>query len=366
MAGIIASNLLRRPGRSLLTAAGVGVGVAVIVALLGLTQGLRQTAAGLVHLGGGDLGVFQANVSDPTASVLPAAIVGQLARRPYVARATPLVLVVEGVGADPGAIVFGADPGGFFARRLVYATGTALRAGQVAVGDRLAAELHLRAGHTLMVKGHRLAIAGVYHSGIVFEDMGAVTDIATAQTINGQHDEQTDVVVQLAPGAREAGARAQITHDFPGTQVIADAQDAARLGANNVLISNAITAIVVVALIVGAIVVTNTISLAVLERQAEFGLLSTVGWGPWRLGALVLGEGVAVSVVGAAFGLLLGVVGSDLLVHALGVRAYVSPSITAWGLGRGLLVGVLIGVFGGLYPTWRVTRMRPVRALARA
>ena len=57
-------------------------------------------------------------------------------------------------------------------------------------------------------------------------------------------------------------------------------------------------------------------------------------------------------------------IGGSLLVHALGVSAYVSPSVTAWGLGRGLLVGVAIGVLGGIYPAWRVTRMRPLKALS--
>ena len=38
--------------------------------------------------------------------------------------------------------------------------------------------------------------------------------------------------------------------------------------------------------------------------------------------------------------------------------------VTAWGLGRGLLVGVAIGVLGGIYPAVRVTRMKPLKALA--
>ena len=70
------------------------------------------------------------------------------------------------------------------------------------------------------------------------------------------------------------------------------------------------------------------------------------------------------SVLGAAVGLLVGVIGAGLLVSALGVSTYVSPSVTAWGLGRGLLVGVAIGVLGGIYPAWRVTHMTPLKALA--
>ena len=70
MRELIVNNLTRRLGRTLLTGLGVGLGVATIVALLSVSDGLTQTAAGFVHLGGSDLGVFQANVSDPTASIL--------------------------------------------------------------------------------------------------------------------------------------------------------------------------------------------------------------------------------------------------------------------------------------------------------
>lgn len=366
MGAIIATNLLRRSARTVFTALGIAVGVATIVALLSFTQGLKETAAGFVHLGGSDLGVFQASVSDPTASVLPETMVGRLAARPEVARATPLLLLVEGIEADPAAIVFGAEPRGFFSSSLVLTAGRRPQAAadQVLVGETLAARLHLAPGGVLRVRGRPYRVAGVYHSGIMFEDSGAILALAQAQQLTGRHGEITDVVVRLATGAKAASAAHSIQSAFPGTQAITDPQQALRAGANSTLISKAVLVIVVIALIVGAISVANTMAMSIMERRAELGLLSTVGWSPTRVASLILGEGVAVSVLGAAVGLLLGVIGGGLLVEALGVSTYVSPSVTAWGLGRGLLVGVAIGVLGGIYPAWRVTRMTPLKALS--
>ena len=116
MFAIITTNLLRSRARTVFTAGGIAVGVATIVALLSFTQGLRDTADEFIHLGGSELGVFQANVSDPTTSILPASAVGRIAAQPDVAADTPLLLMVEAVGAAPSAVVFGADPNGFFAR----------------------------------------------------------------------------------------------------------------------------------------------------------------------------------------------------------------------------------------------------------
>ncbi len=352
--------------RTLLTAAGIAVGVATIVALLAFTQGLQESASGFVHLGGAELGVFQANVSDPTTSVLPESLVERLDRREDVAAATPLLLIVEGIEGVPSAVVFGAKSQGFFTRQLVLVRGSKPSSWQteMLVGDRLAAEKGFAPGDTLTVKGKAFRIAGTYHSGILFEDSGAVLGLTQAQGLQERKGEETNVIVRLAPGAKAGNTGRAIEKSFPGTQAITTPEQALRAGANGTLISKAILVIVVIAIVVGVIGVANTMAMAIAERKAELGLLSTVGWSPLRVASLILGEGIAVSMLGAAAGLLVGVIGGDLLVKALGVSGYVSPSVTAWGLGRGLLVGVAIGVLGGIYPAWRVTRMTPLKALS--
>ncbi len=363
MLAIITTNLRRRRARTAFTAFGIAVGVGMVVALLAFTNGLDRAAGQLVHLGRSDFGVFQANVSDPTASILPQSLVTKIAARPDVARATPLVLMPDSVKGDPSAIVFGADPAGFFSQSLVVTSGARPAAGQVLIGDRLAAMLHLQPGDTLNVKGHPLRVAGVYHSGILFEDIGAVLDLATAQQLDGLPGEETDVVVQVAANhTADATARA-VAASTPGLQAISDPDQALRAGANGVLISKAILLIAVIALLVGALSVANTMAMSIAERQTELGLLGAVGWAPSRVAALVLGEGVVVSVLGAGVGLLLGVFGGRALVNVLGVGSYISPSISAWVLGRGLLIGIAIGVLGGIFPALRVTRMRPARVL---
>jgi putative ABC transport system permease protein len=366
MLSIILTNLRRRPTRTVFTAAGIAVGVATIVALLSFTQGLQESAAGFVHLGGSELGVFQANVSDPTTSVLPETLLKRFQSLPQVAEATPLLLIVEGVSGAPSAVVFGATQDGFFTRQLVIDRGA--RPGnwrsEALVGDRLAAQLHISPGGTLTVKGHPYRVAGTYSSGILFEDSGAVLGLEEAQRLTERPGEETNVIVRLSPDTSAGAAARAIERSFPGTQAITNPQQALRAGANGTLISKAILVIVAIAIIVGVIGVMNTMAMSIAERKGELGLLSTVGWTPGRIATLILGEGIAVSVLGGAAGLVVGVLGGDLLVKALGVSSYVSPSVTAWGLGRGLLVGVAIGVLGGIYPAWRVTRMTPLKALS--
>jgi putative ABC transport system permease protein len=365
VAGLVFTNLARRKARAAATALGIALGVATIVALLSVGSGLKRTAAELVHLGQADLGIFQSGVSDPTASVLPTSLAQRLEKRPDVAEATPLLLVIEGVKQDPASVVFGAEPDGFFRRRLVVSEGRTGPTGRtgILVGDKLAKELKLRPGSTLVVKKRPFTVAGIYHSGVFFEDTGAIMDLDTAQRLEHRGDDATTVAVQLAPDVRHSTAEKALKRALPGTQILGTADDAERAGANGQLVRNVVTIIAALALIVGGLGVTNTMAMAVLERRRELALLSAMGWQRLRVAILVLAEGVAVSLVGAGFGLLLGVVGAGLLNDALSVSAVVTPHVTPWTIGQGLLIGVAIGVLGGLYPAWRSTRGSAVELL---
>jgi putative ABC transport system permease protein len=311
------------------------------------------------------LGWFQKDAADPTTSVLSQSLIGTLRRQPWVADAMGLQLLVEDVRQSPGAIVFGADAGSFETDRMVFSSGHMYTApNQVVSGDELAPQLHAHVGETIKIAHRRMQVAGIYHIGVAEQDSGAFIPLATAQAISGHTGEVTSVVVKLAPGTRISTAQRLIAHTFPGLLVIADADEALRAGANGQLIANMTLVIMVLALLIAGIGVMDTMLMSVIERRTEFALLSAVGWSGPQVAGLVLTEGLIVSILGAAAGVVIGSIGAQLLVHELGAQAFVSPDVTAWVLGRALLIGILIGVLGGLYPAWRAAHLSPARALA--
>jgi putative ABC transport system permease protein len=363
--GQTVATLWGRPGRTFLTALGTALGIATIVALLAVVGGVRQSAGKLVNLGPSELGLFQANAADPTTSILSTGLVTKLERTPGIDTATPLILVIGGISRTPGAIVFGADARGFLTGGLVFSSGRSYHSpNEIVLGDTLARELRARPGVSVTVDHRRLRVVGIYHNGIAFQDAGAFVPLSTAQQMTGRQGETTSIVVKLGAATKPATARRLIAKRFPGILIISDAQQATRAGVSGQLISQFGLVIAVIALVLGGIGVANTMLMAVIERRSEFALLSAVGFsGPQIAGRVVL-ESTVTTIVGAAIGLLLGVVGAQLLVDVLGAQTFVSPQITAWDLGRGLLVGVLLGILGGLYPAWRAARLSPARVLA--
>ena len=75
---------MRRRGRTALTAAGVAIGVGLIVALLSIAAGVHNTANDLIHVGRADFGLFQKDVTDLTKSLLPDTLENQIDRKPGV------------------------------------------------------------------------------------------------------------------------------------------------------------------------------------------------------------------------------------------------------------------------------------------
>ncbi len=365
MIGLIVLNLVRNRGRTALTAAGVAIGVATIVALLALTQGLKQSVGGLSNLGGANFGIFQSGVTDLTASVLPKSLVAGVRREPGVEDAAPIQLVSDALPESPSAIVFGVWPQSFVVSRLVFVAGRSVHGEEAMIGDDLAGRLGLGPGDPIDLKGERFPIVGVYHAGVGFEDAGVVVPFPAAERLAADRSGVSTIAVTLEPDAPEDAVAASVRREFPGTITIANPGEAARANPSFEIVSKAVLVIAVLALVLGAIAVTNTMAMAILERQRELALMGAIGWSPHQVASLVVGEGAAVGLIGATVGVGLGVAFSRLMVGLLSAEGLVDPVLTPWGLGRGFLIGLAIGVLGGIYPAWRVTRRPPAELLGR-
>jgi putative ABC transport system permease protein len=366
MLGIIRVNLLRRWGRTVLTGLGVGLGVTTVVALLAVTGGLSRSAGDLARLGRADFGVFQAGLADLTASSLPESAVARIRALPGVAATSPVQMVPNAVSGHSSVLVFGAESESFLTRRLVLVSGSRPRGAQLFVGVGAASALHTVAGRSLVIRGRAFPVAGIYRSGISLEDGGVVLPLAVAQRLSGRVGEVSMVAVSIAPGYPEARVRAEVEAAVPGTLALSDPSEVSRVDTNSRIITKAAIIITVLALLLGAVVVINTMAMAVIERRREFGVLAAIGWSKTRIARLILGETMVVSLAGAGLGLALGALASELVVRALAAGTFVSPDVSAWVLARGLLVGFALGVLGALFCVWQVMRVPLLNALSRS
>lgn len=120
----------------------------------------------------------------------------------------------------------------------------------------------------------------------------------------------------------------------------------------------------VFSMIVGGINIMNIMLVTVVERTREIGVRRAVGASQRDILSQFLSETLAITLVGATFGLVgaLGLLG----VGSWAVTKWVTPwpfQVEPWSVALGLLFSSVIGLTFGIYPAWRASRLDPVEAL---
>jgi putative ABC transport system permease protein len=124
-------------------------------------------------------------------------------------------------------------------------------------------------------------------------------------------------------------------------------------------------AVVWIAIIVAGLGVTNTVTMGVLERVREIGMLRSLGMLVGQVGRMVLAESLAMGVIGGIFGLLVGLPLSWTMVVGMSQgtgwkMAYVFPGGSFLS---GAVIALLISQVAALYPVWRAARTGVLEAI---
>ena len=375
-AKLIRKNLLRRPMRTALTAAGVSIGVGLIVALLSITNGVANTANQLIHLGRADFGLFQSGTTDLTKSLLPQSLEPRVASEPGVQQVAGIELYVTAVDKENSFLILGMQPGQFSWQRLVLVRGKLPGPREVVVGDGAFASLHAKLGATVRIKGFSGApnfrsitrsyrIAGVYHTGDPSEDSGGVMQLSSLQKLSNHVGEVTTLAITVTPGRPSSAVAKEIANAIPGILPVAEPGQAVKVDTQSRLLISAGWIFSLLALIVGGIGVMNTMAMSVSERTREIGILRAVGWSAYRIAALIVSEAIGICLLALGIGLGVGVLAARLFTSYGLISTFVTPDFTAGVFAWGLAFSLGVGLFGAIYPVLRAVRLAPVEALRR-
>lgn len=131
-----------------------------------------------------------------------------------------------------------------------------------------------------------------------------------------------------------------------------------------------IAAVAAIAVIVALIGVINTILMSVYERTSEIGIMKALGARRGAIFQLIWLETVMICLAGGIAGSVAAIVGAGLVEKAIKAVADLGVSgsvvnITPAVIGYAVLGAVVLGFFGGLYPAWRASSMRPVEAISK-
>lgn len=363
MDNLIAANVRQRPVRALVSAAGVALGVALVMLFTGLTRGLsndlqrrsQNVRSEILFAKGGSTDMLSA------AANVDVRYADELLKVEGVAMAVPAIRYisqggrgfgleqVEGVDWEPFAAMNG--------MRLVEGRAPAgLK--EVVVDETKARNNDLKVGSTIKLIGDLpYTVVGVYTPEAgprVKMSLAAMQDVLEAP------GKCTWVYVKVKNPAEAAAVARRIDEKEPGNKIQFTRDVFTNVEKSIPLLPVFLRALVGLAAVVSALVVMLAMYTTITERTREIGVLKALGASRGYIIGVIEKEAVLISVIGVAAGFAVSFVAAFLIGRVSGL---VFEYSWAWAL-TALLIGIAGGVLGALYPAVRAANLDPVSALS--
>ena len=377
-------NSVRQPGRTLVTALALTVGLGLVAFISVLAAGTKTTIDNAVNRSFAGNLIVQNSHNE---GGIPAAVAPAVRQIHGVGEVTAIAFTKGRVrnASEPGAPVIdeqstmtAIEPESFARMYKIEwehgsnATLATLGQGGTVITKKFASAHKLRVGERLSVATPSNHVVSLAVRGIVSEEvLGLLSNLtisrSLARTAFGQREDAINFVA-YAPGASGAevqhGINALLRRSFPQ----AHSQTAAQYTQEQSNKVNKFLLLVYVLLALSVIVslfgIVNTLVLSIYERTHELGMMRAIGTSRRQIRQMIRYESLITSLIGGVLGLIIGVVGAILVtVFALSGSGYVL-SIPVGTLIALLVIAALAGVLAAQIPARRAAQLDILAALA--
>lgn len=358
----VIANLRRRPLRSLVSILAVAIEVALILLIVGLTNGMvrdnRTRLAGI----GADI-VVRANSSSMfmalSGNTLPLKLGSVLGAVPDVAAVAPVAAQMNGnnlqtvQGIDLAS--FDAVSGGF-----QYLRGGPFRGPWDMIIDNLeAADDHYHVGESVMLLAHKFTVTGIVEHG---KGSRIYIPLATLDLLAGTPDKANAFYLKLANPAETNTVVATLQAKLPGYSILPMQEYLSLFTASNIPGLPLFQKIMIgIAVIIGLLVIFLSLYTSILERTREIGILKSLGASRTDIVQIVLRETALLAVLGIGGGTAI----AAIVQHVLqGINPTLTIELTLGWVGRAAVIALIGSACGALYPAFKAAGQDAIAALA--
>jgi len=387
-------SLSRRRLRSWLTILGIVIGIAAVIILIAIAQGLDASIRSALTIYGTNYIIVSPSIrlgGGGGLSIGAPVVTGILRERDVEA-----IKPIGGVEAAAGAIMVpmatiefkgervtrsigGIEPdvyGGFILNG--FEAGRMFSPGDtsgVVIGYDVAHSFfskHIAVGNTVKINGREFKVRGIMNKvGIGDTDADLIIDPKAARELLGSRYEKGRVSAIFVITRKDADVKevaAEINRRLLDLHKVSEEdKDFSIITADTILetvgnitslLSLFLGGIAAISLIVGGIGIANTMFMSVVERTREIGVLKAIGARPRAILLLFLLESALIGLVGGILGLLLGTL-ACLLLSSFGVPTLITPELG----GLSLIFSIIVGAVSGFIPARQASLLQPVEAL---
>jgi putative ABC transport system permease protein len=377
--GVLArENTIRQPGRTMVTAAALTIGIALVAFISVFAAGVKSTINHTVSRSfAGDLIVENSQGSEEHG--IPTGVTAAVAGVPGVARVTPLAFAVGRVkGTSSNAVITAVEPSTFgsvyrieWAKGSSEATLSSLNDGSVIVKKAFAKSHHIGVGQTISVLTPTTKHVSLRVVGIVKESFGLLQDLTITRTLAdsafGLREDALDFV-SYASGASNAQVQPAVDRVLAAQFPQARSRTSSQFRKEQSEQINTVLALIYVLLALSVIVslfgIVNTLILSIYERTHELGMMRAIGTSRRQVRQMIRYESVITALIGGVFGLLIGLVAAIVVaLWPLSGSGYLL-TIPVGTLIVLLVIAAIAGLLAAALPARRAARLQVLDALA--
>ncbi len=380
-------NAVRQPGRTLVTALALTVGLALVAFISILAAGTKATInQSVARSFAGDLIIENSQGSNNNQQGIPATVAPAVAQVKGVASVTPVAFTLGRVrdlskaGAPKisnQAGITAVQPASFaqvYNVEWEHGSNASLRTLQglgTIANKSFASAHHLHVGQRLAVQTPADKVVTLTITGIAKDNARLLADLTIglqlARTAFGQREDGV-AFVKYAPGVDGPQVQASVDRVLSSEFPQARSRTAAQFTKEQSEQINSLLTLIYVLLALSVIVslfgIVNTLILSIYERTRELGMMRAIGTSRRQIRQMIRYESVITALIGGVFGLVIGLVGALLVVAlALSGSGYVT-SIPVGTLLVLLVVAALAGLLAAQLPARRAARLDLLQALA--
>jgi putative ABC transport system permease protein len=362
---MVVINLFRHRIRTLIGAAGIALGVATMLSVVGLLGGAVKMFERILQ-SDSEVVVFEKNVSDLFFSNVPVEVAEELGRQSFVRDARPVLFTIITAPGRPVVTCFGIGPGDPRLSKGEWLAGSAAdftAAGDgVVLGERAADFLKAKAGGRVELGQATYPVAGIVRMENGFENGGVFMPLATCQREFHKSGVCSVVTVALADGRDSAEVKDWIAANHSRLTALEN-EEFSRSYSQFKIMKTTAWVVGGCAFLLGGLSVTNTMILSVFGRIKELAIARVCGFSRGQVARMIFGESLLVSAMGTTVGWGLSIGGLNLLRAVPQLQGYIDPQIGWAEVCGALALAVVTALAGAMYPAWYAANLKPAEAL---
>jgi putative ABC transport system permease protein len=370
-------NSMRQPGRTMVTAAALTVGIALVAFVAVFADGLKATIDHTISRSFAGNLIVENSQGGGEEQGIPAGLAPAVERVPGVDRVTPIAFTVGRMrGTSSNATITAIDASTFGSvyriewQKGSNATLAALRGGGTIASKKYAKAHHLRLGQAISVLTPANQHVSLKLIGTVDEEFGILQDLTIAlplaRSAFGLREDAFDFVA-YAPGADNARVQPAIDRLLASQFPQARSRTATQFKEEQAKQVNTLLALIYVLLALSVIVslfgIVNTLILSIYERTRELGMMRAIGTSRRQLRQMIRYESVITSLIGGVLGLVIGVIAAVLVAAAFLSGSGYIIAIPVGTLVVLLVVAAIAGVIAAQLPARRAARLDFLKAV---